>query len=687
MSLKNTRQNPVLRIQPTLFWPLVLATMVFIAFWPIVNHGFFNLDDIPLITRNRVLMKQALWDLQGLFAYQLWSPYYKPLVYLTWMIERDLFGLLPSVLHFNNMVLHAINAILVFILFSRILPCLWPSGNAFRYQVAGFSALIWALHPFRVESVAWAVERKDVLFVFFYLLACLAWITQPQGTRSLKMVILACICFALSCLSKSMGITFPAIALLLDHFVRTPARQMWLHQIPLVVLMMAMLFIYGYGSSIGNVQHMVDPLRAASAVPSEFTGIPTIVQHALIANYRLCLFILHTLIPVQLAVVYPREVLLDIIGPVIYALPLLTGLLILIAIKKKWRRSVFALAFAWFFVTISPILSGEGVGTNFLSDRYTYLPSMALILAIVIGIYAFSQRMFRSPDLSKPVLRNALVILSIISLIGFISTRMQVSVWRSGIALWEQAIDHYPKNWYALYNRAKLSSLENPQGAIDDLNLALVHMKGLPELFFARGTLFMEQGNIREAIVDFDQVLEKDPEHIEARINRGNCYRTLKQHQNAITDYNTVLSQKPKMIKAINNRGLAYLDLSQVANAERDFTTAITLDAGYAYALLNRGNLRLRPEVMNYDGAIHDFTAYLKLIPQSHEALFRRGYALLRVGRAAEALNDMNEAIRLHGNEGFYYVGRSQVHGALGNEIQAKNDLKQARSLGVDTSN
>ncbi len=692
MTLKNTRQKSVPWYRRLAFlWPLAIAIIVLAAFLPVVQYGFFNMDDLPLITRNRLLLEYDITDLQAIFSYRLWTPYYKPLVYLSWMIERDLFGISASVLHFNNVLLHALNAVLVFFLIVRMIPKMWPSLTLSHYLIAGFSALIWAIHPFRVESVAWVVERKDVLFGLCYVLACHAWLSHCTREKDWKWLTIATFSFGFACLSKSMAITFPAVAFLLDYFLRRSPRVVMWDKIPLLLMMMVMLYLYGYGFTDAPSVHGTGPMRSASAVPDFFSGLPSVIQHALIANYRLCLFIAHSLIPTHIAIVYPREVFLETIGVWIYILPCLLILLIAMAATKSRRRSVYAFMIAWFIITLSPILSGEGVGTNFISDRYTYLPSMALILAIVVGIHKLCDHIFHTQKsnaqhtVSSITSNTAIVILFILSIGYFIATRFQVHVWRTNLSLWQQAIDNYPGNWYALYNRAKLISDKNPQGAIADLDQALNKMQGLTSLYFARGTILMEQGKIQESIADFEKVIAKEPDHIEARINRGNSYRKLGRHQEAIADYNVVLKIKPKMSKALNNRGLAYLDLGQFENAEQDFTNAVTEKNNYPNPYLNRGNLRIRPEIANYIGAIADFTSYLQFMPQSHEAFFRRGYARLRSGQLNEALVDMNEAIRIYSNEGFYFVGRAQVHESLGNPEEAKQDLQKARSLGVKT--
>lgn len=680
MTLKNTRQKPTPWYQrPTFLWSISIALIVFATFWPVLQNGFFNMDDLPLITRSRLLLQHSLLDVQEIFARQLWTPHYKPLVNISWMLERDLFGMDASVLHFNNMLLHVANALLVFFFIVRLLPLASTRVKRDIYLIAGFSAMLWAIHPLRVESVAWAVERKDVLFGLFYLLACHAWISHMTAEKKWKWLLLATLFYGLACLSKSMAITFPAVAFLLDFITKRAPRIVLWDKLPLLVVMLLMLFLYGY-FGFGDSAREIDPLRTASAVPGAVSTLPAFIQHTLIANYRFLLFLGHTLMPVHLAVVYPREVFLETLGVGLYLLPVLTSFLLITAGMRKWRHSMFAYSLFWFIIVLSPILSGEGVGTNFMSDRYTYLPSIFIVLVFVTGVFSLSDRVMRPG--SKPRLPGILA-LSLLALLFLTVSHKQSKVWRTNLSLWQQAIENYPGNWYALYNRAKLTSGDNLEKSLDDLQTAIDRMPGFPALHYARGTLLMQKDREQDAIADFDQVISKQPRNVDALINRGNCFRAIKRPQDAISDYTAALSINPKSWKALNNRGLAYGDMGKFVEAALDFDKAIKGNPDYVSPFLNRANLRLRPDVGNYAGAIEDFNAYLAAEPESHEALFRRGYARLRLGQATEALKDMDAAIRLYDREGFYYIGRAQVYETLGNTEASQRDLQKGRSLGA----
>ncbi|RLD18968.1 MAG: hypothetical protein DRI69_09390, partial [Bacteroidetes bacterium] len=209
---KTKPQQPWQRI-PVL--AVAIGLIVFLCFLPGAFYGFINMDDLPLIVNNTLVNTASLFDFKDIFTRQLFTPHYKPLVYMTWIVERSIFGINANVLHFDNAVLHGINSALVFLLSLKVLPRMWPRLKNV-VPAAVFCALAWGLHPLRIESVVWAVERKDVLFGLFYLLAALNYVKYLSSNRNYKYLLIASLFFLLSCLSKSMGITFFATALLLE---------------------------------------------------------------------------------------------------------------------------------------------------------------------------------------------------------------------------------------------------------------------------------------------------------------------------------------------------------------------------------------------------------------------------------------------------------------------------------------
>ena len=659
-----------------------IGIITFLVFLQGVFYGFINFDDLKLISGNRLVQSANLADLGDIFSYLAFTPYYKPLVYISWIAERTLFGLSPQVIHFNNAVLHAVNALLVFFLSRRLLPLMWP-GLKQVLPAAGLCALAWALHPFRIESVTWAVERKDVLFAMFYLLACLNYMWYLQKGRKKMHLAGSALFYLLSILSKSMGVTFLGVAVLLELLVgdkRTFEKQALLAKLPLTAVFIAGLYLLGfiYPPDVKLSQsRVVNAAKDNVYVPDEVGG-SGILQFAAIANFRLVGFACHTVLPIKIALVYPREQWLKTAGPWIYSLfavPLF--FLALLYLKKGFRRNL-GFGLLWFAVAISPILVSEASGTNFLSDRYTYIPSLGLVWIIIPWILtSFSKELRPNISIGHVTAGGLLLIL-------VVSNSIHIRHWQSSLALWENVIQKYPVNWYAYYNRAKLISSENPELAMTDLNRAIAHLPNQAMLYFTRGTLKMDLGKHAEAVTDFDLALQYQPEDVQSWINRGSCYRFLKRYQEALNDFTTAYSFDTKLnSKALNNRALTLLDMGRIQAAIDDLTTIINTDPGYTNAYLNRANAFLRAEIKRYSDSVDDFDRYLQVVPDDHGAIFRRGFAYASQGRHDVAIQDFNRAIEIQPDQGFYYYGRAQSFARLRRNQDALRDYQKAQQLGI----
>ena len=595
--------------------------------------------------------------------------------------KKTLFGLKPGVLHFNNTLLHGVNTALVFVISRQIIPAMWKQAKGVELMAA-FAAVIWAVHPMKVESVAWAVERKDVLFGLFYLLAVIQYLKFLKTEKGVKHVLLATLFYLLACLSKSMAITFIGAAFLLDLlFKGLPAMKgrLLLSKIPLAVVFVFALHTFGFLFAPEGGHEVVNAARKSVGVPERVRELPPAVQHVAISNFRLLFFAAHNLVPAHRSAVYPRAYFLRNVSG--WLLPLLVIPLILLGLlwwRPPWRRTM-GFGLAWFFVTVIPVLISDGVGTNFLSDRYTYIPSLGLVWWLIPAICVYGA----GKKVGKFTLGHAICAALVIALV--IMTSVQIRVWRSSMDLWNQAIRNYPQNWYANYNRGKLLAKKDLQQALIDLGNSIEEQDARGEAYYARGTIFMENDRIDEAIADFTMAAQyfKDEERIESLINRGSCYRRQKQYQNALNDFSEVLAMQKRNRKALNNRGLTYSDMGRYQLALQDFNTALDRPRSYAPALVNRGNVYLKPEVRQYANAEADFRKVTELTPDDHNAWFRLGYALAQRGRHNEAIESLSKAIQLMPSQGFYNFGRAQSYEALGNRQAALQDYQQAQSLGV----
>jgi protein O-mannosyl-transferase len=668
------------------FWQRtpILATsiglLVFLCFLPGAFYDFINIDDFNLIVNNSLVKTASLFDFKEIFTRQIYTPHYKPLVYMTWISERSLFGINAHVLHFNNAVLHGINSALVFLLSLKILPRMWPKLKNY-VPAAALCALAWGLHPLRIESVTWAVERKDVLFGFFYLLACLNYIKYLSSGRNYKYFLFALLFFMLSCLSKSMGITFLATAILLEILfdgINAFKGKALLPKAPMTLVAVVMLHLYGFilAPDVEGTR-VVNAAKQNIYVPDAIHTNSKVLQFASIANMRMVGLAAHTVLPVKLAVVYPREHFIQWLAIYIHALfavPLF--FLFLLYFKKHLRPSV-GFGLFWYALTIAPILVADGTGTNFLSDRYTYIPSLGIIwICIPAILFFFNKR------IAKSLTSGQVISAAIITLLA-IGTITGMKYWKTSQQLWTKVIETYPNNWYAYYNRAKLMSDKNPELALSDLNKSIEFLSNQSVTFYTRGTIYMQEGNYAAAISDFTNAINIKSDYVESRINLASSYRSLKQYQNAIDHYNVALGLEKMQAIALNGRGATYKDMGNLQLALDDFNQVIQLYPEHHKAYLNRANIFMLKEFGQLDRAIEDFNYYISEFPEDHMALFRRGFAKAQLNRHQEALVDFNTAISIFSTQGFYYFGRAQSLEKLGRNQEALNDLRQAQQLNV----
>lgn len=679
---KKKQPTPSVLTKYAKWLPVALGLIAFLFFLPGAWYGFINIDDLALIAGDPLVKHGSLTNFNWVFSKLIFTPHYKPLVYYSWMLERSVFGIDAHVIHFNNAVLHGVNTALVFLLSKQIVPRMWP-GLKNYIPVAALCALAWGIHPFRIESVTWAVERKDVLFGLFYLLACINYVKYITSERSRKFLALAVLFYLLSCLSKSMGVTFFAAAILIEFLFangKLPKPKNFMGLIPLgLVLVLALHlqgFIFAPPPKTGQ-SRVVNAAKENVYVPDAVSSSSSTLQFASIANMRMVGFAAHTLVPVKSAVVYPREHWLESLGNGIYALFALPVALLALLLFRKPLRKNLGFGLFWFAITLSPILVAEGTGTNFLSDRYTYIPSLGLLWFVIPGIIQ---------ALPKPV-RGSLTyghLVSILIVFAFgILTLSGIRHWRTSLSLWENMIHHYPQNWYGYYNRAKLISDEDPQGALADLDKGIEYLPNQSIVFFARGTIHMEQGNSELAIQDFSQAIYYDNKDAQSWINRGICYKNLKQYQKAIDDLTQAATFPKFRSKALNNRALAYTDNGNRQAALNDLNQLISENPGYTNAYLNRANIYIQADIARWQDAIADYNTYLAINPQSDNALFRRGYSYAQLEDYTNALNDYNAVIELVQTQGFYYFGRAGVYENLGQNAAALADLKKAQQLGV----
>lgn len=651
---------------------LLLVVITAAAMSPVVFNDYITLDDEQFITSNPIVQDG---DVAKALRKQLYSPHYKPLVYLGWIAEVAVFGNNPHVMHFNNLLLHLVSTVLVFFFMLRLAQY-WPVTKPHDKAIAFFSALLFGIHPLHVESVAWAIERKDVLFGVFYVGGLLSYIKYVQQGQKKYLYFTAAL-YMLSLLSKSMGITLVGVVFLIDWAAgRRNWKELIIEKWPLYIPLLISLVLYGIiyhprktGTSLANFTEVASP-------PDNIADLPGFYQRIIIAAFRYCFFVIHTLVPAKLALVYPREPILGWAGPFIHLALVIAGLLASLPLIWKKHRDLLITGIGFFTMSILPILVEEGPGTNFGSDRYTYIPSIGMFLLIS----AFACHYL--PQKTGKWTAGQLVLAAYCAILA-VGTFFQARKWGDSYALYDQAVNNYAMNWVAMHYRGGANEDRGDiDAALADFSRSIEMDPSRFRPWFARGTLYLKLQKYNEAIHDFTMTLERNPTYEKAWVNRGNAYRDLNQNDNAILDYNEALRIQKNFDKALNNRGAAYLKKGMYDEALADFNRVLELDPRYINGYINRAALYINANVKKYDLAIRDYDTALQLDPNNVQARYFRGVAMRSMGRNAEALEDVNRAIALSPNTAVYYFTRAQILRSLGRNAESQQDARRAQQLG-----
>src|SRR3989449_11431576 len=417
------RREPVTRAltQRWVYWlvPVLVALVTFAAFLPALQNQFVNFDDNDNFLDNPHYRGLAWTHLRCMWTTHL--GHYIPLTWMTLGLDYLLWGLNPVGYHLMSLLLHAANAVVFFFVVRRILtralPSLSERGHALAVS-AGVAALVFAIHPLRVESVAWVTERRDVLSGLFYLLTILLYLRAcERGARGRGWYGLSVAAFVLALLSKSMVVNLPVVLLILDVYPlrrlggavgwwSEPARRVYVEKIPFVLLAAA-------ASAIALVAQL-----------SHDTMVSVVQLSALgrlaVSVYGVSFYLWKTVAPVNLSPLYELP---PTVNP--WALPFIVSYGVVVAITAivlALRRRAPGLPAAWvaYIVVLLPVLGIFQSGPQIAADRYTYLAGLGWAILVSAGVLSHWRR--------RPFLFTGLAACVLFGL--GILTWNQVQVWR-----------------------------------------------------------------------------------------------------------------------------------------------------------------------------------------------------------------------------------------------------------------
>ena len=574
----------------TAAWPYAAAAaaLTFLFLSGVLKNGFVNWDDDFNLVLNPYYRGLGWAQLKWAFT-TFHMGHYQPLSWLTLGADYLLWGMDPRGYHLTNLLLHAANAAVFCLVALRLLRLAAPEepGEDDRSLplAACFAALVFALHPLRVEAVAWATERRDVLSGLFYLLTALFYLKAcspgEDASRRPARLLAALVLYLLSLLSKGIGVSLPAALLILDIYplrrlpaggwFKPEARKVWAEKLPFAALALA----------AGATGLLAQVSTGATGFLNIGEAQP-FWQRLLQAFYAAAFYLRKTLLPFNLSPLYERPYRTGaLLLPAAFAALAIMGVKLYAWLGRRGRPGFAALWF-YYLLTLLPVLQLVPFGPYVAADRYTYLACLPWALG---AGWLFLRAASRAGLFGWPAWTAAALAL----FLGGLSAR-QVPVWRGPEDLWRAVLAVNPSSSIAHSNLG--SVLLDTRGRMDE---AAAHFREAlrirPDYAFAHynlGNALAAQGRAAEALEQYRHTIRLMPDYANAWYNLGNGLFAAGDTAGAIENYRRAVSLRPDFADAHNNLGSALLRLRDYAGAEREYRAALAAAPGHPVA---KGNL------------------------------------------------------------------------------------------------
>lgn len=656
----------------------LLAALTWAVFGQTLGHEFFNFDDEQSVYGSpQVVGGLHLASLRWAFTHAVLG-HWGPLTTLSHLVDCQVYGLHPWGHHLSNVILHGLGAMLLFAALWRMTACRWRSA---------FAAAVFAIHPLRVESVAWVTERKDVLSGVLFMLILLAYagyVRKPSAGRYLALLLV----FALGLMAKSMLVTVPFVLLLLDfwplgRFVRdraTVVKLLW-EKLPLLAL------------SAGCAVVQVIAARAALA-PLAKLPLSVRIENGV---YTYAIQLRDFFWPEKLAVLYPHPGQTFPLGQAAGAL----AVLMLLSLAVWWRAArqpYLAVGWLWYLGMLFPVIGIIQSGEIARADRYTYLPQIGLAVALAWG----------AGDLLAALrLRPISIALAATVVLGGLSWQAwrQTAYWKTSETLWRRTIECTERNATAHSNLGVyLLGRNDLDAALREFLAALSITPELPETEFSIGAILARKDRPAEAIRHFETGLRHRPGDVAARNKLGLLLAERGQLDEAVGEFRKAIEAEPGNAGVRDNLATALLRQGRLEEALAQDRKAAELspgngdfENGIGIVLVRMGQLpeaivhyrralALKPGDANTENnlawllatapseGVRNGPEAVRLAEHASTAaggsdallLSTLAAALAETGRFPEAIQTAEQALRLAGNQGDAALGdmlRSAVDG------------------------
>jgi protein O-mannosyl-transferase len=639
---------------------IILATVI--AYWPSLNGGYI-LDDEGLLKNNRLILAS-----DGL--YRFWSTKeaidYWPVTNTTLWIEWRLWGDHPVGYHAGNLMLHIVEALLIWIILRKM-----------SIPGAFLAAMLFAVHPVNVESVAWISQRKNMMAMLFLLLSILWYLKFLKRTRlrlAAKLYAVHCplstvhfsfwywlslAAFVLAMLSKGSVAVLPILLLGIIWWQREITKRDFVRLIPFftvaVILTLVNIWFQSHGKDV--------EMREAD-----------FIERLLGAGGVVWFYLYKALLPLKLIFIYPQW---RISNDLWWWLPLLAVLAVTIVLwryRKSWSRPIL---FAWgfFCVSLAPVLGFIDVGFmrhSLVADHYQHIAIIGVIALLAAGWGLWRQ----CPGRLNPLAANVAAIAAVVFLT--VLTTRQNGLYRDAITLYQATLKNNPQcsliynnlgtaldhagrlneaidcmqkaisirpDYYRAHNNLGLVLMKEGkvQQAIEQFEQSLSYNPDFADALNNLGNILIRQGRPQEAIKHLQKAVLFDPELAEAHYNLANAFMQVGEARKAKDQYVQALRLRPDYSEVHNNLGIVLANEGRLSEAIDHYKQALLGHPKYVDALINLGNALMKAE--RYDEAIEYYNKVLQYKPDFAEARFNVSICYAKLGRSDEAITTARQAL------------------------------------------
>ena len=641
--------------KPLYIYLLLFISCLLVYFNSFQNELIYNWDDGAYVYENPYISSLNWNNIKAIFT-SFYPGNYHPLTLLLNALIYHFVGNESFLYHFVQFIFHVLNTFLVYKFISLLQNKKWISIGV---------ALLFAVHPMHVESVAWISEMKDVLYTFFFLLALITYhyyVNKPD--KKTKWYLWTIFLFILSLLSKPSAVIFSVVLLAMDlYYERLWRWRTWIEKIPFFLLSL------GFG---------IITILAQEGAIQELGPVLKGYERALIVIYSYILYLWKFFLPINLSAAYPYPIKDGGVLPTEYfIIPIaFIALCIIVYLLRKNKKFIWGILF--FTINLLMVIQIIPVGGMIASERYTYIPYIGLS--------------FSALTLMEKYIKNIklnYVILGIIVVIFTFLAHQRTYYWRNGDVLFSDVLNKYPRYAYGYNNRGFLYwdhyaidiYKDNPQmkekyveKALQDFTKAINLDYTYAEPFLNRGILYYNTGRPDQALADFNRFLELKPDNPDGLLNRANTLSTLGRFKEAIPDYNKYLTIKNDDPKAYMWRGIAYFNIQNYDSAIIDFNKSIEIDSDYYEPYYWLGVIYYNQK--DYSNALKYLDLSISKNYNNANSYIWKGLCYMNMNEYHKAIEQYSKAIEIDPNNSTAYINRFNAYRLIGDIANAQKDFE-----------